>query len=425
MSLRAPFQDVYVIETQLAGASDLTTLLASPPDFLTLDSPIGAEKDKLQYYLNSHPDLNPNPRTIITRKATGNSSKKLGVGGEFRVGIHNPASSWEFEANGVTLALPLWLLLQNGIAQEQSIANFSKRVVPYTSSDIEVYASIGRNLGIESQVIDGCIVQSLSLSAVEGGVLEATANFIGAAYKNDVDGSSWNNSPSLVSLLLWQNASITLRYNNTNGIKLTIPNFNLNINNNAESKHYNSQEIYKYTLGELVISGNMKIPRDIINYEGNQVIDDWLDITNNLGVSRPMFIMWGGIESGGGSSVVDTGGVAGTNTIIVTDISNFSVGDVVILDIGNEIQEFGIISAIDSLTLTFHDKFVYTHSLGSGSVREAGRDFFGIRLNVRYDSAPINSEDELTTDVSFTCVDDEINKSIMIGIVDNVDRSIP
>ena len=433
MTQRAIYQDQYVIETQLAGSSDISTLLGTLGDFAIDGSVIGIDVDTLALLLNNHPDINPNPDTIHTRKTTGKSFRRTGTDNEYHMGIFNPNSSWEFDANPTTLALPLWLLFQNGVANEQSAVNFTKRILPYTSSGMEVYASIGRNIGAESQVMDACIVNTISLSSEENQALKASVNFLGSAYRNDVSATLWDTSYTLRAPLLWQNAVVTLRYNTNAGVKLDLTNFSLSFNNNAKVKHYASQNVSKFTLGDLDVIGSMKITRNITNYAANSVIDDWLDTSNNLGVDRVMFIMWNTLQSGGMSTTrAVSGGTAGTKSITVADATSpvsLIVDDIIIIDRGTADEEFAFVSAINTTTpgehvLTLRDNLAYTHD-ASETVEEAGRDFFGIRMNIRYDGAPTTGDDELVNEVSFTCVDDETNPSILMGLIDNVDRSIP
>lgn len=280
MTMRAPYQDIYLITTN-------ETSIGTSQDFDGAE--IGLSTGVFNLVPTNHPNLLSGQQISDVPKATGLSQRRTGAGYEYNQTIKNPSvSGLTVEMTTKNLGLFLWLLFQQGVSQGAA-AYYKKTAIPYTDSDCEVWASIARVLdaSTESHQIDGAIISSMTISGSAGGVLTISADFIGATFSSAKDLDTIATAIPAEAPFLFQDGTITMA---TEAVKLD--SFTITINNNAERRHYDSATAQKIVLGKLDVTGTIAIPWAQTNQSKNAQLANFVAGTDVL-----LSMTWGTASS--------------------------------------------------------------------------------------------------------------------------------
>jgi len=258
MATRTTWQDRYGVEQ--------TASLTAKPTFAATAIGIegtGAAGGKFLMPLTAHPHLKPSSALNNTEMATGLAQRH---NLEYNTTIAEPSSvTISMLANAYNVSLFTWLLLQSGCSEAGSTV-LTMTGIPYTDADCEIYAAVTRILGgtagnadTVSQYMPGCICRSLTLSGETGGLIQLTAELVGADWANandDLGSVSWSALTfSDKAPLKFQNMRLMM-----DNYFVSTPSFSITFNNNAVAQFYNNGTIQKYVLGRLTAEGSLGIP---------------------------------------------------------------------------------------------------------------------------------------------------------------------
>jgi len=325
---RAPWQNIVCICPQVTSISTAAT-------FLSTDDAIETGKPGLPV-LNRDYSLNPGQRFIEERQAFGISNLKKE---ERKLDRKLPSVTLEFPVNAYNLKLLLWLFFQKGMS-EADTSPYVGTCVPYTDCDCEVWATVadpitGALSSGDNEAIHGAIVRSLTISGEEGGQIKGSAEFVGANYTDTFNTANAVVTVSTQTALLYRDTVIALDNN-----QIYIPSFSVTLEHDVASLNYNSMTMRKHVLGDLVVTGELVIPRD----SGSASEDDEAQITDLLaGDDKKLVIYWGN------SPASSTGDVS-----IVMDILYKEKEKVSDNEIGTRLP-FEQVAGNDNLSITVAD----------------------------------------------------------------------
>lgn len=245
-------------------------------------------------------NLSAGQQFVDTRKAIGVPYRKSGTGYEYPKGIQSPSTTLEFDADAWNLSLFMWLLFQKGstMATDGTTYDFT-HWTPSTTVDCEceVWASIVEKMSsgtANSRAINGCICNALTLSSAVGETLKASASLIGYAIDDDYDCDSASQVWTFAEKapLMWQDATVEL-----DTTAFCCDGFSLTLNNNAVTRHCDSQYPTEFVLGDLTGTGEIVVPW------GSATVGGATQLTNFLaGTIGRLEIYWGHDLAGVASS---------------------------------------------------------------------------------------------------------------------------
>jgi len=220
-------------------------------------------------YLRNHPTFELNKGIISARKATGRPY--LIKGGSTRIertpGTVAPTTSFEIDFDQDSCWIPLYTFFQalgSGLAAtgHTAIQTFQ----PYTSASTTAYASLLRVLeeGQSHQIV-GAIPNSITIKGEEGDSIQMTVDWTGA---DMVTGQSsavanWTTSDSETFLLFQDMTCLYESTGSTNGTAeqtVDLVGFEITMTNNIVAKHYDNPSIQRYILGDLEVTGTLRVP---------------------------------------------------------------------------------------------------------------------------------------------------------------------
>lgn len=257
MAVRAPWQDTYGIVLQTAGITTARTFVAGN---------IGVGPDQYAIPLLDHPDISQLHRHRNVRFSDGlPDARTYGIGD---AAITLDHSTVEFtlrcEATIPLLGMFTWLLFQNGVTEDAG-APYQKSANQYTSSDVEVWASVIRLMttsphAAQSHLASGCICRELKLKGSAGGAWELEAMMIGRNVNvaHDFDAqSSILDFRGTDPVLLFQNSALRLP-----ALQNRFESAEITLSNNARPIWYDSNLCDRFSLGNLDVSVAWTTPWD-------------------------------------------------------------------------------------------------------------------------------------------------------------------
>ena len=195
MATRTLWQDKYAIQQTVA--------LDELPDFdPAVDVGIEGTGSANGVFLNpttDHPHLNPSSAINEQELAIGLSQRHFL---EYNTTTAEPNSvTLNMQMNAYNLSLFIWLLFQSAAGEGTSGANTVMSAIPYTEADYEIYCAITRLLGgtagdndTVSQYMIGCICSSFTITGESGGIMQLTAEMMGANWavaNDDLGSATW------------------------------------------------------------------------------------------------------------------------------------------------------------------------------------------------------------------------------------------
>ena len=244
----------------------------------------GVEQSKPCIPVKNMPNFNVDMNIIHNRKQNCLSTYHTD---EFNQGVKYPNSTWEFDGNSYNLANIMWSLFQNGAGEN---SDYLKIFKAYTSSNIETSLTLLRKVYDLSfvtqkyQRIIGAVCKTLVLSHESGGLLNASAEFVGNDFESDYN---------LLGDVIGFSEKDPLKFGYTfqlNNIWMHIQSWNIEITNNAVLKYAEAQVPTRVVLGDLDITGNFLIPWGTGHHEedGHKQIEDFI-----AGTDKQFDIWWG------------------------------------------------------------------------------------------------------------------------------------
>ncbi len=202
--------------------------------------------------------LNPGQAWIEENQMFGISNIKKE---ERKQDILFPTTTLEFPMNAYNFSLIAWLCYQSGVSEAGASA-YVKTLIPYTSPECEVWASIidpvtGAITSGNNEAIHGAIVKSFTVSGEQGGQMKISAEFIGRAYSQSFSDGDGVLTVSEQTGLLYKNMNVSL-----DGNTIYVPSISITFTNNAVSIPYNTTNVLKHLLKKASITGDLPIPRD-------------------------------------------------------------------------------------------------------------------------------------------------------------------
>jgi len=159
----------------------------------------------------------------------------------------------------------------------------------------KLYATGGGNVYDESILSRGNVAKSFSLEFAEGGVAQGTIGTIQGDWANNFDANAVTSAASAKATLKWQDAYVYFMDDTATPAggthKVWIQSLSLNCTNNATAHFYNSNSVKNFTLGDLMITGNLQMPW-VANAERSEYYFAQVDAFRN-GTKKRIIIGWG------------------------------------------------------------------------------------------------------------------------------------
>jgi len=299
MATRTLWQDKYAIEQ--------TATLIAKPDFDPAGA-IGIEGTGAAngVFLNpttDHPHLNPSSAINEQELAIGLSQRHHL---EYNTTTAEPNSvTLNMQMNAYNLSLFIWLLFQSAAGEGADGSNTIMSAIPYTEADYEIYCSISRLLGgvsgdadTVSQYMVGCICSSFTITGESGGIMQLSAEMMGANWaiaNNDLGTETWASLAfSDKAPLKFQDMSFQL-----DGEVVDIPSISLTVNANVTPQFYNNDTIQKFVLGRMAVEGNFGVPFGTAS--GQDESQQILDFQN--GIDKRVHGWWGDSDGAADNAV--------------------------------------------------------------------------------------------------------------------------
>lgn len=278
--------------TTLAGWQDAyycvgTTSITESPDFSTSTCLGTYGEGKPQTFTLNHPDFECGLEIIESEK---DSSFAYTIkGGTNRIertpGVLFPNVPFETSLDCLSGFIPLLTLFQmptTGFDDETY-----KTFIPYSSNSIQYFASLLRTTeeGKSYNVI-GAIAQVVTLSGMDGEEAKIATDWAGADISTGASSSVVTWAPSYSRTpLLFQN--LTCAYDSTSQT-MDLESFEIVITNNAKHPTYNSTAVSRHILGDLEVSGTIRVPWSSTIGGQNEFISKML-----AGDTITLYIWWG------------------------------------------------------------------------------------------------------------------------------------
>ena len=312
MATRTTWQDKYLIQQ--------TSSLTEAPDFdPAVDIGIegtGSANGVFLVPTTDHPHLNPASAINEQELAVGVSQRHHL---EYNTTIAEPNSvTLNMQMNAYNLSLFIWLLFQTAAGEAAGTGDILiMSAAPYTEADYEVYCAITRLLGgtagdddTKSQYMVGCICNSLTITGETGGIMQLSAEMMGADWavaNNDLGTQTWSSLAfSDKAPLKFQDMHFEL-----DNEKVDVPSISITVNANVAAQFYNNNTIQKFVLGRLNVEGNFGVPWGAysVNQDENQQL---LDFEN--GVDKICEMWWGDSSADADNAVVIKSNIRYTDT---------------------------------------------------------------------------------------------------------------
>jgi hypothetical protein len=262
-----------------------------------------------------HPHLNPASAINEQELAVGVSQRHHL---EYNTTTAEPNSvTLNMQMNAYNLSLFIWLLFQTAAGEGVSGSNTIMSAIPYTEADYEVYCAIARLMGgtagnddTVSQYMVGCICSSLTITGESGGMMQLSAEMMGADWavaNDDLGTTSWASLAfSDKAPLKFQDMSFAI-----NQEMVDIPSISFTVNANVTPQFYNNDTIQKFVLGRCAVEGNFGVPwgATSTNQDENQQL---LDFEN--GVDKEIHFWWGDPDAQADNAVAVKSNVRYTDT---------------------------------------------------------------------------------------------------------------
>ena len=302
MATRTLWQDHYSIEQ--------TATLTAKPTFAAATA-IGIEGTGSAngVFLNpttDHPHLNPSSAINEQELAIGLSQRHHL---EYNTTTAEPNSvTLNMQMNAYNLSLFIWLLFQEAAGEgDGSGTTKIMSAIPYTTADYEIYCAITRLMGgtagdadTVSQYMSGCICSSFTISGESGGIMQLSAEMMGANWavaNDDLGTATW------ATLAFSDKAPLKFQdmHFDMNSEVVDIPSISFTVNANVTPQFYNNNTIQKFVLGRMAVEGNFGIPwgATSANQDENQQI---LDFQN--GIDKIVKCWWGDSDGDADNAVV-------------------------------------------------------------------------------------------------------------------------
>ena len=311
MPTRTLWQDKYAIE-------QTATLVAKPTFAPTTGIGIEGTGAANGVFLNpttDHPHLNPSSSINEQELAIGLSQRHHL---EYNTTVAEPNSvTLNMQFNAYNFSLMIWLLFQSAAGEGASGSNTIMSAAPYTDADYEQYCAITRLLGgtsgaadTVSQYMVGCICNSFTISGESGGIMQLTAEMMGANWavaNDDLGSATW------ASLAFSDKAPLKFQDMNfeLDNQSVDIPSFSMTVNANVAAQFYNNDTIQKFVLGRMNVEGSFGVPfgaSSAAQDESQQI----LDFQN--GVDKGFEAWWGDSDADADNGVALRGNIRYTDT---------------------------------------------------------------------------------------------------------------
>lgn len=281
--------------TPLAGWQDAyymiaTTAITDSPSFTLETNPGTYGAGKPLVYLKNHPAFDINKGIIAARKATGRSvlMKDASVRIERTPGTVAPTTSFEMDFDPDSCFIPLYTLFQE---REAAVGTGTTQTfTTYTGSTANNYASLMRwtESGYSHKIV-GAIPNSVTISGNEGEAITMTVEWSGAdmSTANTDTPAAWATGDSK-QFLLFQD--MTFQFEDSSGVIQSgdTVGFDITITNNVVSKHYDHPSMQRHILGDLSVTGTLRVPWSSTYGGQNEFITRLLD-----GDDFKVYLFWG------------------------------------------------------------------------------------------------------------------------------------
>jgi hypothetical protein len=244
-------------------------------------------------YLTNKPEFNPNQDILNTDKATGYPYPIDGSNDiERTLGYETPETSYEFELDVPALFIPAVTLLQPSSGEVAKDETNVKTIKAYNeTAEVSKYAHLFRVLDAEQdEQIMGAIANSITISGAEGEVVTFSVDWSGK--EHDQFASSGTNLGSFSGdlsdpLISFDDVHIAIAPSdatlNASDHEIDMMSFELSMNNNNTSRHYNKSTVQRHILGNLDIGLTLTIPFSETNADATQ-LKSWLESLENIQV---------------------------------------------------------------------------------------------------------------------------------------------
>ncbi len=256
------------------NTDDLDSLTEKPGLITATD--IGVEGDgsgstgKFLLLLENNPNLVSFPNIINeTELATGRSDRHTV---EYEATVHEASPvTLEGNANSYIMSLLLWSLFQKGTTEGSNGGVQTQTYIPYTDPTPEMYFSLAKLMSSVSSNVSadtqshyktGCIVQSLTLTAEERGLVKYSAEVLGA-----VDGiantdlgatvTAWSALAVPAQTTSWKWQDFTVQFDTTS---VPVKGMNLTFSNNLIPVYFDTGAVAGYRLQRCTVEGTLDLP---------------------------------------------------------------------------------------------------------------------------------------------------------------------
>jgi hypothetical protein len=209
--------------------------------------------------------------------------------------------------NAINLTFFLRLFMQDGaLALETPAVNSGLEIskfIPYTSAIPVRYGIAVRfkqaaaGTDAVDQVMVGIICSKITIRGEEGGIIEGEVDLIPVGLLTLNMSNQLNNNTKAFDdtpVLKFEDTLVFLGKHSKGSVQLignqiSIPSFELTLENNVKSQFFNWPNAQNITLGRFKASGSIPVPWNTANSEGlNQQIKDF-----KAGVDKTLTIVWG------------------------------------------------------------------------------------------------------------------------------------
>jgi hypothetical protein len=308
MAQRNQWEDVYALEIFGAGTT-LANIVASNPVFdgTTTKGVKGVFGTASGMVYNLLPEGHP-----AFKAAVGTVRKDLATGKALDnvvayTGVTRKAEPIVITVGGFNahnLSAFFKLFFHSGVAVANGVTNTDLQIMtcsPYSNTVPTTYGNLVKFMQAtgESDAVDeclqGCLVKRIMMKGEEGGIIDGEVEFVGATYK-EISLAGGAGGPLEKSKPF--DDKISLRFEDMTvklaGQTVSIPRFELTLENNTVFHYYNEVAAKTINLGRIDGSGTIVIPWNDTTSEGkNKQIQDLI-----ASVDKTLSFIWGNPTSG-------------------------------------------------------------------------------------------------------------------------------
>ena len=278
---RTLWQSKFYIEQNPSGSLDSLT---NKPDFETADIGVegtGAANGKFVLLLENSPNIVSFPNIINeTELATGRSDRHTV---EYEATVHEASPvTLEGNANSYVMSLFLWSLFQKGASENTASGTVTMTCIPYDDPTPEMYFSLVKLMGSAGTNINadtlshyktGCIVQSLTITGEERGLIKYSAEVLGAVdsiSSTDLGtAAAWSGLAHPVNTTSWKYQDFDVEMD---GTAVNVKGMNLTFNNNLIPVYFDTGAVAGYRLQRCTVEGTLDLPWGITTKGANTAL---------------------------------------------------------------------------------------------------------------------------------------------------------